>query len=176
MKTGETAPRFALIDLDGTTHRLADYAGDVVVLDFWSAECPWSRHYDGWLAERAGEWARAGVRLLAIASNVSETAASLRAAVAERSIAFPVLLDPGCAVADLYGAVTTPHIFVIDRAGKLAYQGAIDDRSFRRREASVNYLDQAIAALLAGRQPDPASSNPYGCTIVRPLAVEGTVA
>lgn len=176
MNKDKTVPGFALVDLDGTTHRLADYAGEIVVLDFWSAECPWSRYYDGWLVQRAGDWARDGVRLLAIASNVNETAAFLRETVAERGITFPVLLDAGSIVADLYGAVTTPHIFVVEQSGKLAYQGAIDDRSFRRREASVNYLDQAIAALLAGRQPDPASSAPYGCTIVRPLAVEGNAA
>lgn len=176
MKTGKTAPGFALVDLDGLMRRLANYAGEVVVLDFWSAECPWSRHYDGWLMEQAGYWARQGVRLLAIASNVNETTTFLREAVAERGITFPVLLDPDCAVADLYGAVTTPHIFVVDRLGGLAYQGAIDDRSFRQREASVNYLDQAIAALLAGRQPDPTRTDPYGCTIVRPVAEEGIAA
>ncbi len=176
MKTGNTAPGFVLADLDGMTHCLADYVGDVVVLDFWSAECPWSCHYDGWLVERASEWARDGVRLLAIASNVNETVAFLRETVAERGITFPVLLDPGSAVADHYGAVTTPHIYVVDQTGKLAYQGAIDDRTFRQREASVNYLDQAIAALLAGHEPDPARTDPYGCTIVRLVAVEGSAA
>ena len=172
MKTGDIAPGFELVDLDGITHRLADFAADIVVLDFWSAECPWSAYYDGWLSERAKEWARRGVRLLAVASNTNETAATLRAAVAERAITFPVLLDPDSAVADLFDAMTTPHIFIVDRAGRLAYQGAIDDRNFRQREARVNYLDQAIAALLAGRQPDPAQTDPYGCTIVRPVAQE----
>lgn len=167
---------FELTDLDGVRHRLADYAGDVVMLDFWSAECPWSRHYDGWLAEQVAGWARQGVRLLAIASNVNETDAFIRSVVAERGITFPVLLDHDCVVADFFGAMTTPHIFIIDPAGRLAYRGAIDDRSFRQRTATVNYVEQAIGALLSGGQPDPAQTDPYGCTIVRPVAEEGIAA
>ncbi|MEZ4767108.1 MAG: redoxin domain-containing protein [Caldilineales bacterium] len=173
---GELAASFELADIEGAMHRLADYAGDVVVLDFWSAECPWSQHYDEWLSQQFFGWARAGVHLLAVASNVNETGEFIRATVAKRGITFPVLPDPGSAVADLYGAVTTPHIFVIDPAGRLAYQGAIDDRSFRKREADVNYLDRAIDALLAGRHPDPAVTEPYGCTIARPVDQEGTAA
>ncbi|MCB0252515.1 MAG: redoxin domain-containing protein [Anaerolineae bacterium] len=176
MVIGAVVSGFELVDLDGMTHRLADYTGEIVVLDFWSAECPWSSHYDGWLSQHASGWARQGIRLLAIASNVNESVVYIRETVAERNIAFPVLLDDGCAVADLFGALTTPHIFVIDPAGRLAYQGAIDDRSFRQREASVNYLEQALAALLAGGQPDPTQTDPYGCTIVRPVAEQGITA
>lgn len=173
METERQAPTFELTDLSGKAWRLAELAGEIVVLDFWSAECPWSRHYDGWLAARADAWARAGVRLLAVASNVDESTRLLRDAVDQRGITFPVLLDSGCAVADLYGAVTTPHVFLVDAAGRLAYQGAIDDRSFRKRQADVNYLERAVDALLAGRRPDPQKTEPYGCTIVRPLVEEG---
>ena len=176
MMIGELAAEFELMDIDGVTRQLADYAGDVVVLDFWSAECPWSAHYDGWLSQQAGVWARQGIHLLAIAANVNETAAFIREAVAERGIRFPVLLDHDCVVADLFGAVTTPHIFVIDLAGRLAYHGAIDDRSFRQRTATVNYLEQALAALQKGAQPDPAETASYGCTIVRPIREEGLLA
>jgi len=146
MVIGDLVAGVELTDIDGAPHRLADYAGEIVVLDFWSAECPWSAHYDGWLSQQAGVWARQGIHLLAIASNVNETAAFIREAVAERGIRFPVLLDHDCVVADLFGAVTTPHIFVIDPAGRLAYRGAIDDRSFRQRVATVNYLEDALAA------------------------------
>lgn len=173
MMTGEMAFDFELLAIDGVTRRLADYAGSIVVLDFWSAECPWSEHYDGWLSQQAGVWARQGIHLLAIASNVNETAGLIRETVGARGITFPVLLDQDCAVADLFGALTTPHIFVIDSAGRLAYRGAIDDRSFRQRVATVNYLEQALAALQQGVQPDPAESDSYGCTIVRPIGEEG---
>ena len=173
MVIGDLVAGVELTDIDGVPHRLADYAGEIVVLDFWSAECPWSAHYDGWLSQQAGVWARQGIHLLAIAANVNETATFIREAVAERGIRFPVLLDHDCVVADLFGAVTTPHIFVIDPAGRLAYRGAIDDRSFRQRVATVNYLEQALVALQKGDQPDPAETASYGCTVVRPIREEG---
>jgi peroxiredoxin len=161
------APAFALTGIDGQTYRLSGYAGSIVVLDFWSARCPWSQHYDGWLAEQAPRWAGQGIHLLAVAANVDEDPALIAAAAAERGLTFPILLDAGCRAADGYGVETTPHIFVIDRAGRLAYRGAIDDRSFRQRTATRSYLSDALEALLAGRLPDPAETRPYGCALVR---------
>jgi peroxiredoxin len=156
-----------LTSIDGQPYRLSDYAGRIVVLDFWSAQCPWSQHYDAWLAEQARRWAAQGIHLLAVAANVDEDTALIAAIAAERGLSFPILLDPGCCVADAYGAETTPHIFVIDRAGRLAYRGAIDDRSFRQRTATRRYLSDALEALLAGRLPNPAETPPYGCALVR---------
>jgi peroxiredoxin len=168
------APAFALTGIDGKTYRLSGYAGSIAVLDFWSARCPWSQHYDGWLAEQAPRWAGQGIHLLAVAANVDEDPALIAAAAAERRLTFPILLDAGCRAVDAYGAETTPHIFVIDRAGRLAYRGAIDDRSFRQRTATRNYLRDALVALLAGRQPEPAETPPYGCALVRFLPL-GTI-
>ena len=161
------APAFALTGIDGQTYRLSDYSGRIVVLGFWSAQCPWSQHYDVWLTEQAPRWAAQGIHLLAVAANVDEDTALIAAVAVERGLSFPILLDPGCCVADVYGAETTPHVFVIDPAGQLAYRGAIDDRSFRQRTATRNYLNDALAALLVGRQPEPAETPPYGCALVR---------
>ena len=166
------APAFALTGIDGQTYRLSGYAGSIVVLDFWSARCPWSQHYDGWLAERAPRWTEQGIHLLAVAANVDEDPALIAAVAAERGLTFPLLLDRGCRVADAYGAETTPHIFVIDPAGRPAYRGSIDDRSFRQRTAARSYLSDALKALLAGRQPDPAETPPYGCALVRFASLE----
>ncbi len=163
----EVAPTFDLPGIDGRAYRLSDYAGSVVVLDFWSAQCPWSQHYDAWLAEQAPRWAGQDVHLLAVAANADEEPALIAAAAAERGLTFPILLDTGCLVADAYGVETTPHIFVVDQAGRLAYRGAVDDRSFRQRTATRLYLSDALEALLASRQPDPAETSPYGCALVR---------
>jgi len=85
---------------------------------------------------------------------------------AERDLPL-VLHDARHQVADLYGAKTTPHFFVVDPQGILRYQGALDDTTFRKRTPSRFYLRQAVEAMLEGRSPDPGQTTPYGCTIVR---------
>jgi len=69
-------------------------------------------------------------------------------------------------VAGLYGAVTTPHVFVIGADGVLRYTGAPDDVGFRMRTPTRAYLAQAVEALLDGREPDPAETPPFGCALV----------
>lgn len=167
LTSGAQAPVFELTGLDGQVYRLADQRGKIVVLVFWSAECPWSRQYDAWLSAQASRWAAEGVELWAVASNVNEPRESLAQVVSERQLTFPLLLDEGCRVADLYGAQTTPHVFVIDPAGRLVYRGAIDDRTFRQRTATVNYLEQTLQAIRQGRRPSPDETPAYGCAIVR---------
>ncbi len=167
MKLDINAPSFELTGIDGQLYRLSDYTGSIVILDFWSAQCPWSQHYDAWLAGQAPRWAAQGIHLLALAANVDEDAALIVGVAAERGLPFPILLDPGCRVADAYGAETTPHVYVIDQAGRLAYCGAIDDRSFHQRIATRPYLSDALHALQAGRQPEPADTPAYGCALVR---------
>lgn len=165
---GAVAPDFTLTDaLSGEVYSLSALRDRIVVLDFWSGECPWSRQYDAYFIERAPVWADQGIVLLHLASNASETSADIDEVADELEINVPILYDAGNVIADAYGAVTTPHVFVVGPEGRLAYRGAIDDRSFRQREATVNYLDNALSALLAGQMPNPAETQPYGCAIVR---------
>ncbi|MEA3438691.1 MAG: redoxin domain-containing protein [Chloroflexota bacterium] len=165
IKIGQTAPDFELPDLDKKLHRLSDWQGSIVILNFWSAECPWAERTDPELLANVSIWGE-GVNLCAISSNTNEPARILRRVAAEREVPL-VLHDSLGHTADLYGALTTPHIFVIDREGKLRYQGAFDDVTFRQREPTRLYLKDAVNALLAGRQPEPAQTTPYGCAIFR---------
>ncbi len=168
LSVGSLAPDFSLTDvLSGETYTLGALRGEMVVLNFWSGECPWSRLYDEYFARRGVEWAEQGIWLLHISSNANETAPDIEEAAYELGINMPVLHDPANAVADAYGALTTPHVFLISPHGRIAYQGAVDDRTFRQREPTVNYLDAAIEAVLAGRTPNPANTPAYGCAIVR---------
>ena len=80
-----------------------------------------------------------------------------------------VLIDANHAVADLYEAVTTPHIFIIDREGILRYRGAVDDVTFRQRKSTRIYLDEAVESLLNGQRPTLTETPAYGCTIVREI-------
>lgn len=165
---GIPAPDFSLVDvLTEDTHRLSDYEGQIAIINFWSPECPWSNHYDPYWAERHAQWKSRGISLIQINSNANETVEELIAMSAEFGLPGPILRDEGNVIADVYGATHTPHVYIVDRDGLLSYVGAIDDRNFRQREASVNYLDAAIDALLAGDSPDPAETPAYGCTIVR---------
>ncbi len=158
------APDFTLPDLNGTPHRLSDYRGRIVVLNFWSAECPWSARGDETLRAYLDEWG-AGVVLLPIASNANEPREMLSRVARERGLPL-VLHDASRKVAEAYQAQTTPHLFVIDPQGILRYQGALNDITFRRKTPTRHYLKDAVNALLRGESPQPAETPPYGCTIV----------
>lgn len=168
LEVGSAVPDFTLDDvLSGVPVALADLRGDVVVLNFWSGECDWSRRYDDYFAGHVDKWAERGVRLIHINSNANESLADTDRVAHDLDIMAPILDDAGNVVADAYGATNTPHVFVITADGHLAYQGAIDDTNFRQKEATVNYLDAAVEAVLAGREPAVTATPAYGCTIVR---------
>ena len=159
------APPFSLPDLEGSVHHLSGCRGKIVVINFWSAECPWSERSDQAILGHLPGW---GTRViyLAVAANLNEPAALLREAADRRGL--PGLLhDSQGIVAGLYHAITTPHLFVVDQEGVLRYQGALDDVTFRQREPTRQYLVEAVQALLDGRLPEVQETPPYGCTIVR---------
>lgn len=165
MRINEPASDFSLPDLRGGQHRLADYRGQNVVINFWSCECPHSERADRALMEMKRQWA-SEVVFLPVASNRNETLESIQRAAEERKL--PVVLRDGDQfVANLYQAVTTPHLFVVDRDGILRYRGALDDVTFRRREPTRFFLEDALRAVLAGQMPGLSEAPAYGCTIVR---------
>jgi peroxiredoxin len=165
MEPGDPAPDFTLPDLDGKPHFLSNYRGRIIIVNFWSAECPWAERADNQFKQSLLEWEERVV-LLTVASNANETLQQIVGVSRQRGIA-PILLDSGCGLADAWGAQTTPHVFVVDQAGILRYQGAVDDVTFRQREPKRFYVKDAVDALLAGRLPEVALAPAYGCTIVR---------
>jgi peroxiredoxin len=167
MQVNQTAPDFELPDLDGNLNTLSGYRGRIVIVNFWSCECPHSARADAlilaWLKEWGGE-----VVLLSIAANHNEPIRSVKEVVRSRGIR-KVLMDTGHIVADLYEAVTTPHVFVVDREGILRYRGAVDDVTFRQRTATRFFLREAVEALIEGRFPPLTETPAYGCAIVREI-------
>jgi peroxiredoxin len=168
MRSSEPAPDFCLPDLHGKIHCLSDYLGKIVILNFWSVECPQSARVDADMKAYLAS-CDAGVTWLTIASNRNESPGQLRQAALERGLG-TVLVDSNLKVADLYAAQTTPHCFLVDREGILGYQGAFDDASFRQPTPSQYYLIAALEAVLNDRDPIPDQTAPYGCTIVRHLS------
>jgi peroxiredoxin len=165
MQLGEPALDFELPDLRGDLHRLSDFRGRIVILNFWSAECPHSERTDHYLLSLLPGW-EGEVVLLSIAANRNESVPVVEQAASARRLT-TVLVDVQQAVSDLYAAVTTPHVFLVDRDGILRYRGAVDDVTFRQRQATRSFLREAVEALLSGRLPEVRETPAYGCAIVR---------
>jgi peroxiredoxin len=163
----QPAPDFELPDIQGKLHRPCDYRGKIVIINFWSVECPHSARADELIRHLLEKW-NGEVELLSIAANRNEPVQMVEEAAKTRHIP-RVLIDAEQVVADQYGAMTTPHVFVLDRAGILRYRGAVDDVTFRHREATQFFLRDAVEALLQGRVPGVSETPAYGCTIVREI-------
>jgi len=167
MQINSVTPDFALPDQNGQLHRLSDYRGKIVIVNFWSAECPWSERADKNLMATMNQLSDQVV-VLPVASNASESDEMIIEATNQRGIHF-VLRDVDCRLADLWQAQTTPHVFVIDQSGILRYCGAVDDVTFRKRTPAQFYVEEAVEALMDGRLPDVQETPAYGCAIVRSL-------
>lgn len=164
------APAFELRDQDGHAVKLADFAGNVVVLEWFNPGCPFvQRHYKSenpTMVTLAEKYRPQGVVWLAVNSTHTADAASNAKAAQEWKIPYPVLDDSKGDVGKAYGAKTTPHMFVIDREGRIAYQGAIDDDPRGdKKDQAVNYVDRALGSVLAGKPADPSETRPYGCSV-----------
>lgn len=167
MQINQPAPEFQLPDLKGNLYTLHDSLGKIVIVNFWSAECPYSERTDQSVIAHLEQWG-GKVELLSVAANRNESAHLVEDVANARHLPI-VLLDSQLVVANLYEAVTTPHAFVIDREGILRYRGAVDDMTFRQRQATRFYLQEAVEALLAGRAPQIQETIAYGCAIVREI-------
>ena len=164
-RIGDPAPEFDLMDLDGQRHSLRDWRGSIVVLNFWSAECVHSRRADTVLEELVQEWGEE-VSSWCIVSNENEDDVLVKSVAGKNKID-RLLRDRSHEIADSYGAVTTPHVFVIDAKGVLRYAGGLDDVSIRQRTPTRNYLSEAVGAVLNGLSPEPSVTAPFGCAIIR---------
>ncbi len=175
---GITAPAFELRDTNGKTHRLSDYRGKVVVLEWLNHGCPYVRgHYDlGNMQSLQRDLTAKGVVWLSVNSSAPgkqghyppEEANQLTKVKTAAPTA--VLLDGDGKVGRSYGAKTTPHMFVIDGTGKVVYNGAIDDNTTARKtikdiQSARNFVRLAVGSVLAGRPVETPSTKPYGCSV-----------
>lgn len=175
----QLAPAFRAIDDTGRKHSLADFAGKIVVLEWTSDACPYShKHYESGAMQNLQRRARAeGVVWLTVMT-MSEGAAEYMRPDEVRawrrrtgSVASAILLDYDAKLAAAYEAKTTPHMFIIDPAGRLVYMGAIDDRPYAdpaSLDGAKNYVDRAISELKAGRPISEPVTRPYGCAVKYP--------
>jgi peroxiredoxin len=166
LEIGAEVPGFTMVDHAGKEHSLADYAGKVVVLDFSSQQCPYSRAADPLLNDMVKAMEGKDLVLLSIDSHASTTVEEIAAYAEEHELTFPILKDEKNAYADELGATRTPEFFVVDKEGKLAYHGAFDDGR-EPGDGEAHYLNDAVTAVLAGEAPAKTTSKPIGCGINR---------
>ena len=169
---GETAPAFQLKDLNGKSHSLADYKGKVVVLEWLNPNCPFSdRHAREKtmteLSRRHGEVVWLGINSTNADHRDFLPPAEHLAWAKKNGIDYAILYDETGKVGKAYDAKTTPHMFIVDKAGHIAYNGAIDDDPSGRKAKPerVNFVGGGLDAEKGGKSPEPASTRPYGCGV-----------
>lgn len=174
-QVGQMAPDFSATDTAGRTHKLSDFKGRFVVLEWTNPGCPFVRkHYGGNMQATQKDTTGKGAVWLAINSTEEASSdylapAGLAAWMGEKQAApTATLMDASGKIGQLYGARTTPHMYIVNPQGRLVYAGAIDSVPSARIDdikTATNYVRQGLAEGLAGKPLSVASSRAYGCAI-----------
>lgn len=175
-RVGEPAPQFQATDSNGQSHKLSDYRGKFVVLEWHNNGCPYTRkHYEsGNMQGLQKEWTNKGVVWFTVVSSAPGQQGYVTAIEENtylkqmNAVPTAALLDPSGELGRLYAAKTTPHMFVINPAGTLIYDGAIDSKATTEREdiqSAKNYVSDALQEAMAGKPVTTATTRPYGCSV-----------
>jgi len=173
---GTAAPDFTLLDSSGKKRSLTEFKGKVVVLEWNNPQCPFvGKHYgSGNMQKQQSDATAAGVVWLTINSSATGKQGDIDGPAANAYVAkvggkqTAYLLDPEGKAGHLYGARTTPHMYVIDKAGVLRYMGGIDSIASTDKDDLANatqYVPQVLAELAAGKPVSVPTSEPYGCSV-----------
>lgn len=176
VKVGDPAPDFTGTDSTGQSHKLSEYRGKYVVLEWTNNGCPFTRkHYtSGNMQNLQKQWTAKGVVWLTVLSSAPGEQGYMSASAENAYIAkvnadpTAALLDPTGAIGHEYDAKTTPDMYVIDPAGKLIYAGAIDDHATTDPgdiAHSKNYVSEALTEAMSGHQVAITYTRPYGCSV-----------
>lgn len=178
LTTGEPAPAFTLKGLNPKMQdiSLADFKGKIVVLEWLNHGCPFvKKHYvTGNMQALQKKYTGQNVIWLSVVSSAPgkqghvDTEGAIKEKTEHKSAATDVLLDPEGKVGKLYGAKTTPHMFIIDKSGTLVYQGAIDDKADTDKESipsAKNYVATALDEVITGKKVTAHTTKSYGCSV-----------
>lgn len=176
VEPGEPAPAFTVKNTKGEEVSLSDYKGKVVVLEWINYECPYvKKHYgSGNIPKLQENYKDKGVVWLSVNSAAEGQqgylAGSELAARSEKegNKASQIVLDTDGTVGKAYGAKTTPQLVVIDKEGKVAYNGAIDSKDttdVADIETADSYISMALDSVLSGKTVEKAKTKPYGCGV-----------
>lgn len=165
------APDFTLTNYDGKTVKLSDYAGKIVVLEWFSYECPFARYnYEKTTAVNnlVSKFKDKGVEFLAINSTGHQTSEKNKEFAEQFKVNHPILDDSKGTVGKAYRAKTTPHTFIIDTGGNIVYNGAFDNAPLGKTPEGreyVNYIDKVLGELTTGKAVSITETKPYGCSV-----------
>lgn len=172
---GRPAPDFTVTDWDGNQHALSDFRGKTVILEWTNHECPFVvKHYTGNMQAQQRAAAEDGMVWLTVnSSNVGKqghvSAERARSIMGEHDAAQTAyVFDTDGTVGRAYSAMVTPHMYIIDADGVLRYNGAIDSIPSSNPadiDKATQYVREGLALLADNRDPSPAVTQPYGCTI-----------
>ncbi|MEO1259779.1 MAG: thioredoxin family protein [Bacteroidota bacterium] len=176
VKVGDIAPDFNLKNIDGEMVSLASIknadgtAPKGYIVTFTCNTCPYAVMYEDRLVELHNKYAPQGYPVVAIMPNDIEvkpgdSPAAMKKRAEDKGFSFAYLYDEGQKVYPQYGATKTPHIFLLDDTRKVRYIGAIDNNPQDASMVSKHYLEDAIAAVDAGNEPDPDFTKAVGCSI-----------
>ncbi|HOY05055.1 MAG TPA: thioredoxin family protein [Saprospiraceae bacterium] len=168
---GDTARDFSLKNVDGKMVALADQKdvkGYIVV--FTCNHCPYAMAYEDRVIALHKKYASQGFPVIAINSNdktiaPADSYVNMQKRVKEKSIPYAYLYDETQEIAKTYGATRTPHVFVLDENRVVRYIGAIDDNSEEPSEVKEKYVENAVDALLAGKEVPVKQTKAIGCGI-----------
>jgi peroxiredoxin len=175
-QVGSQAPNFELPDANGKAVSLGQFKGKTVVLEWNNPGCPYvKKHYgSGNMQKTQAAAKKDGVVWLSINSGAPGKQGHMSGGEAKAFVAAQkaqptaYLLDPRGDVGKRYGALTTPHMYIIDKAGKLVYAGGIDDKATANPadiNGARNHVLAALAELKAGQAVSVATTRPYGCLV-----------
>lgn len=167
---GKPAPDFTGTDVEGKTHKLSDLKGKIVVLEWSSSKCPFVKHHvteQKTMQNTFAKYQDKGVVWLAVNSNAAEVENpdAIKTFASENKIEYPIILDADGTIGKSFGAKTTPHMFVIDKNGVVAYEGAIDSDPTLKAPEATNYVDAAVQSLVDGSEVATKWQKSYGCPV-----------
>ena len=172
VENGEIAPDFTLKSTGGQEYQLSSFRGKVVVLEWFNPGCPFVRYAHEQQLTHTLAKENPDVVWLAVNSSAPKKQGhgletNLKAQK-KWNISYPILLDEQSVVGRMYGAKTTPHMYIIDQSGTLVYQGALDNAPFGRGKEHISYVGEALKQIAKGEKPKVAKTKAYGCSVKYP--------
>ena len=176
VEIGKPAPEIEATDTNGNPFKLSDHKGKIVVLEWTNHQCPFVvKHYGSGNMQSTQKTAHGqGVEWISIVSSAPGRQGNINAEEANKIVTeqgatiTAKILDESGHIGKLYDARTTPHMFIIDTDGNVAYAGAIDNKSSPNPgtvNGATNYILAALENLIDGKPVEISQTQPYGCSV-----------